>query len=247
MTPMERPLPRHIAIIMDGNGRWAKSRGLPRVEGHREGAQSVREIVRAARALGVEVITLYSFSTENWKRPRDEVRALMSLLKQYLLSERQEMLDTGIRLRLIGQTDRLPKPVQAIAREICRVTDTGRTVMDLNLAVSYGSRAEIVEGVRSIAEDVRRGSLPVSAIDEALVSNRLLTAGQPDPDLVIRTSGELRLSNFLLWQVAYAEIYVTDVFWPDFRKPQLLEAIDSYRRRERRYGGIGKQAGPGAG
>ncbi len=244
---MERPLPRHIAIIMDGNGRWAKSRGLPRVEGHREGAQSVREIVRAARALGVEVITLYSFSTENWKRPRDEVRALMSLLKQYLLSERQEMLDTGIRLRLIGQTDRLPKPVQAIAREICRVTDTGRTVMDLNLAVSYGSRAEIVEGVRSIAEDVRRGSLPVSAIDEALVSNRLLTAGQPDPDLVIRTSGELRLSNFLLWQVAYAEIYVTDVFWPDFRKPQLLEAIDSYRRRERRYGGIGKQAGPGAG
>jgi undecaprenyl diphosphate synthase len=193
------------------------------------------------------VLTLYSFSTENWKRPRDEVRALMSLLKQYLTSERQEMLDTGIRLRMIGQTDRLPKPVQAIAREICRATDTGRTVMDLNLAVSYGSRAEIVEAIRSIAEGVRRGSLPVSAIDEALVASRLQTAGQPDPDLVIRTSGELRLSNFLLWQVAYAELYVTDIFWPDFRKPQLLEAIGSYQRRERRYGGVGAQSGPGAG
>jgi undecaprenyl diphosphate synthase len=244
---MDRPVPRHIAIIMDGNGRWAQSRDLARVDGHREGAQSVREVVRAARAIGVQVLTLYSFSTENWKRPTDEVRALMSLLKQYLLSERQEMLDTGIRLRIIGQTERLPKAVQAVAREICRVTDTGRTVMDLNLAVSYGSRTEIVDGIRSIAEDVRRGSLPVSAIDEALVSSRLLTAGQPDPDLVIRTSGELRLSNFLLWQVAYAEIYVTDVYWPDFRKPQLLEAIDSYQRRERRYGGVGKKPSPGVG
>ncbi len=244
---MERATPRHIAIIMDGNGRWAQARGLARVDGHREGAQSVREVVRAARAIGVQVLTLYSFSTENWKRPTDEVRALMSLLKQYLLSERQEMLDTGIRLRIIGQIDRLPKPVQAIAREACRVTDTGRTVMDLNLAVSYGSRAEMVEAVRSIAEGVRRGSLPVSAIDEALIASRLQTAGQPDPDLVIRTSGELRLSNFLLWQVAYSEIYVTDTLWPDFRKPQLLEAIGSYQRRERRYGGVGAQSGPGAG
>jgi len=240
---MVRPLPRHIAIIMDGNGRWATAQGLPRVAGHREGAQSVREVVRAARALGVEVLTLYSFSTENWKRPADEVRALMSLLKKYLLSERQEMLDTGVRLRLIGQIDRLPRPVQAIAREICRATDTGRTVMDLNLAVSYGSRAEMIEAVRSIAEGVRRGSLPVSAIDEDLFSARLQTAGQPDPDLVIRTSGELRLSNFLLWQVAYAEIYVTDVYWPDFRKPQLLEAISSYQQRERRYGGVGLEPG----
>ena len=243
---MDRPIPRHIAIIMDGNGRWAKARGLPRVDGHREGAQSVREVVRAARALGVQVLTLYSFSTENWKRPTDEVRALMSLLKKYLLSERQEMLDTGIQLRLIGQMDRLPKAVQAVAREICRVTDTGHTVMDLNLAVSYGSRAEMVEAIRSIAEGVRRGSLPVNAIDEALVSARLQTAGQPDPDLVIRTSGELRLSNFLLWQVAYSELYVTDVFWPEFRKPQLLEAITSYQRRERRFGGVGTP-GPGAG
>jgi undecaprenyl diphosphate synthase len=207
----------------------------------------VREVVRAARALGGQVLTLYSFSTENWKRPRDEVRALMSLLKQYLLSERQEMLDTGIRLRLIGQTERLPKPVQAVAREICRVTDTGRTVMDLNLAVSYGSRAEMVDAIRSIAEGVRRGSLPVSAIDEALVSSRLQTAGQPDPDLVIRTSGELRLSNFLLWQVAYSEIYVTDVYWPDFRKPQLLEAIGSYQRRDRRFGGVSAKPDVGAG
>jgi undecaprenyl diphosphate synthase len=239
---MERPLPRHLAIIMDGNGRWAQARGLDRVAGHREGAQSVREIVRASRALGIEVLTLYSFSTENWKRPGAEVRALMSLLKQYLLSERQEMLDTGIRLRLIGQMDRLPGPVLAVAREVCRVSETGRTVMDLNLAVSYGGRAEIVQAVRSIAESVRRGELPVAAIDEAVIAARLQTAGQPDPDLLIRTSGELRLSNFLLWQVAYSEIYVTDTLWPDFRKPQLMEALAAYQGRERRFGGVGAPA-----
>ncbi|MFH1466257.1 MAG: isoprenyl transferase [Pseudomonadota bacterium] len=238
---MERPLPRHLAIIMDGNGRWAQARGLERVDGHREGAQSVREIVRACRAIGIQVLTLYSFSTENWKRPTTEVRALMSLLKQYLLSERQEMLDTGIRLRIIGQLDRLPGPVQAIAREICRDSDTGRTVMDLNLAVSYGGRAEVVQAVRSIAESVRRGELPVAAIDEALIGARLQTAGQPDPDLLIRTSGEFRISNFLLWQLAYSEFYVADTLWPDFRKPQLLEALDAYQHRERRYGGL---AGP---
>ncbi len=243
---MARPLPRHLAIIMDGNGRWAQARGLPRVAGHREGAQSVREVVRAARAVGIEVLTLYSFSTENWKRPADEVRALMSLLRTYLLSERQEMMDTGIRLRLIGQIDRLPKPVRAVAREICRVTDTGRTVMDLNLAVSYGGRAELVDAIRSIAEGVRRGSLPVSAIDEALVSSRLQTAGQPDPDLVIRTSGELRLSNFLLWQVAYSELYVTDTYWPDFRGPQLTQALEDYQRRVRRYGGVAAKPGTGS-
>jgi undecaprenyl diphosphate synthase len=195
-------------------------------------------VVRAARALGIQVLTLYSFSTENWKRPADEVRALMALLRQYLLTERQEMLDTGIRLRLIGQTERLPGPVQKLAQEICRVSDTGRTMMDLNLAVSYGGRAEIVGAVRSIAESVRRGELPVSAIDEALIGARLLTAGQPDPDLVIRTSGEFRLSNFLLWQVAYSEILVTDTLWPDFRKPQLLDALAAYQRRDRRYGGV---------
>ena len=243
---MERPLPKHLAIIMDGNGRWAQARGLERVAGHREGAQSVREIVRACRALGIQVLTLYSFSTENWKRPTAEVRALMSLLKQYLLSERQEMLDTGIRLRMIGQLDRLPGPVQAVAREICRESDTGRTVMDLNLAVSYGGRAEVVQAVRSIAESVRRGELPVAAIDEALISARLQTAGQPDPDLLIRTSGELRLSNFLLWQVAYSEIYVTDTLWPEFRKPQLLEALQVYQRRERRYGGLAEPSKGGA-
>jgi len=234
----ERGLPRHLAIIMDGNGRWAQAKGLRRVDGHREGAQSVREIVRACRALGIRVLTLYSFSTENWKRPAAEVRALMSLLRQYLLSERQEMLDTGIRLRIIGQMDRLPRPVRALAREICRVSDTGRTEMDLNLAVSYGSRAEIVEAVRSIGESVRRGQLPVSAIDEALISARLQTAGQPDPDLLIRTSGELRLSNFLLWQVAYSELFVTDTYWPDFRRPQLEQALESYQSRDRRYGGL---------
>ncbi len=242
---MARPLPRHLAIIMDGNGRWAQARGLPRVEGHREGAQSVREVVRACRAAGIQVLTLYSFSTENWKRPKDEVRALMSLLRRYLLSERQEMLDTGIRLRLIGQTERLPKPVQAVAREICRITDTGRTVMDLNLAVSYGGRAELVAAIRSIADAHRRGDLPLEAIDEQSVSTRLQTVGQPDPDLVIRTSGELRLSNFLLWQVAYSELYVTDTYWPDFRKPQLMQALEDYQRRDRRYGGVAAKSGAG--
>ena len=226
---------------MDGNGRWAQSRGKPRIDGHHEGAESVRAIVTACRELGVEALTLYSFSTENWKRPEDEVAGLMKLLKEYLSTERSTLLDNDIRLRGIGQINRLPlfvrKPLQALMRE----TDTGDTKMTLNLALSYGSRAELVDVTREIARKVAAGQLDLSQVDEAAIDSHLYTAGLPDPDLLIRTSGELRISNFMLWQLAYAEIYVTDVYWPDFRKPQLLEAFESYASRERRFGKTGAQ------
>lgn len=232
--------PAHVAIIMDGNGRWAEARGLAREEGHAEGARSVREIVRECRRQGVKALTLYSFSTENWKRPAGEVGALMTLLHRYVLQERSEILDQGIQLRAIGHVDRLPlfvrTPLWALSRESRKNTD-----MVLNLALSYGSRAEIVDAVTSIARDVAAGRLKPDAIDEALVSSRLYTAGLPDPDLLIRTSGELRVSNFLLWQIAYAEIYVTDVPWPEFRKPHLDAAFAVYRARERRFGKTGSQ------
>jgi len=229
-------VPKSVAIIMDGNGRWAQAQGLPRIKGHEEGAESVREIVRTCRELGVEALTLYSFSTENWNRPEDEVAALMRLLKNYLKSERREILDNGIRLRGIGQLHRLPlfvrKPLQALMRE----SDRDDVRMTLNLALSYGGRAELVEANREIARKVAAGVLQLSEIDEDCVSRHLFTAGLPDPDLLIRTSGEVRISNFMLWQLAYAEIYVTDVAWPDFRKPQLLEAFATYGNRERRFG-----------
>lgn len=234
------PVPRHVAIIMDGNGRWAESQGLPRVRGHEEGAVSVREIVRACRKQGVESLTLYSFSTENWRRPKAEVGALMSLLQRYVLQERQEILENGIRLRAIGQVDRLPiyvrTPLKALVRE-----SRNNAGMTLNLALSYGGRAEIVDAVQSLAEDVKSGRLRPRDIDESAVSSRLYTAGQPDPDLLIRTSGELRVSNFLLWQIAYAEIYVTDVSWPEFRSAQLDEAFAAFRARQRRFGKTGAQ------
>ncbi len=235
-------VPRHVAIIMDGNGRWAEARDLPRVKGHEEGARSVRAIVRECRKRGVEALTLYSFSTENWRRPKAEVGALMTLLQQYVLQERREILDNNIRLRAIGQIDRLPlfvrMPLKALVRE-----SAGNTGMSLNLALSYGARAEIVSAVRAISEQVKKGRVKAAAIDEQLISDHLFTAGQPDPDLLIRTSGELRVSNFLLWQIAYAEIYVTDVAWPDFREPQLAEALSSFGRRERRFGRTGQQLG----
>jgi undecaprenyl diphosphate synthase len=233
-------VPRHVAIIMDGNGRWAESQGLPRVRGHEEGAVSVREIVRACRRRGVEALTLYSFSTENWRRPKAEVGALMSLLQRYVLQERQEIMENGVRLRAIGQVDRLPifvrTPLRALVRE-----SRNNTGMTLNLALSYGGRAEIVDAVQSLAEDVKRGRIKPRDIDEAAISSRLYTAGQPDPDLLIRTSGELRVSNFLLWQIAYAEIYVTAVSWPEFRADQLDEAFAAYSARQRRFGKTGAQ------
>jgi undecaprenyl diphosphate synthase len=229
-------IPRSLAIIMDGNGRWATGQGLPRTAGHEEGAESVRDITRACRKLGVESLTLYSFSTENWNRPADEVQALMRLLKRYVLQERDELLDNQIRLRAIGQISRLPvfvrKPLQALIRE----TDRPEAKMTLNLALSYGSRAEITDAIQGISRKVAAGQIRVDDIDEQLVSSHLYTAGLPDPDLLIRTSGELRISNFLLWQLAYAEIYVTDVAWPEFRRPQLEEAFRAYAARERRFG-----------
>ena len=232
----ERPaVPHHVAIIMDGNGRWATERGLPRNAGHEAGADSVREIVRACRQLGVRYLTLYSFSTENWGRPEDEVDTLMALLARYLVEERDELMENGVRLQGIGELDRLPPRVRGLLDEATRYTAANEGLL-LTLALSYGSRAEIVDAVRRIAEDVQQGLLAPSDIDEAEITRRLYTANVPDPDLLVRTSGEMRLSNFLLWQVAYAELYVTDVMWPDFRRPHLEVALASYRSRQRRFG-----------
>jgi undecaprenyl diphosphate synthase len=237
---MGERLPRHVAIIMDGNGRWAESRGLPRVAGHEAGAESVREITRACREAGVEALTLYSFSTENWKRPADEVAALMGLLARFLVSERREILDNGVRLHAIGQIDRLPLPVRLALNELIAASRRN-TGMVLTLALSYGGRAELVDAARALARKVAAGTLRPDAIDEATFAAELSTAGLPDPDLLVRTSGELRLSNFLPWQLAYAEIHVTDTLWPDFRRPQLQEAFDAFARRERRFGKTGAQ------
>ena len=237
---MGERLPRHVAIIMDGNGRWAESRGLPRVAGHEAGAESVREITRACREAGVQALTLYSFSTENWKRPADEVAALMGLLARFLVSERREILDNAVRLHAIGQIDRLPLPVRLALNELISASRKS-TGMVLTLALSYGGRAELVDAARALARKVAAGTLRPDDIDEASFAAELSMAGLPDPDLLIRTSGELRLSNFLPWQLAYAEIHVTDTLWPDFRRPQLREAFDAFARRERRFGKTGAQ------
>ncbi len=242
----DRPgVPRHVAVIMDGNGRWAQARGLPRLQGHEEGANSVREITRACREKGIEALTLYSFSTENWKRPADEVAGLMALLARYLGQERAEILDNGVRLNAIGQTDKLPAPVRLALKELMHASRKNarpdKPGMVLTLALSYGGRAEIVEAARTLAKQCQTGRLRPDAITEDLFSNSLGTAGLPDPDLLIRTSGELRLSNFLLWQLAYAEMYVTETHWPDFRRPQLDLALAAYGGRERRFGKTGAQ------
>lgn len=241
-SSLVRAVPRHVAVIMDGNGRWAVQRGLPRVAGHEEGAESVREIVRACGELGVEALTLYSFSTENWGRPEDEVEALMALLARYLEGESDELMRTSVRLRGIGELNRLPGAVRMLLDEVSALT-AGNNGLQLTLALSYGSRAEMVDAVRRIASEVRDGRLDAEAIDERVIGERLYTAGIPDPDLLIRTSGEMRLSNFLLWQVAYAEIYVTDVPWPDFRRAELQKALAAYAARERRFGRTSHQLG----
>jgi undecaprenyl diphosphate synthase len=231
-------IPKHLAVIMDGNGRWAAARGLPRIQGHTEGAKSVSEVVRACRELGVGVLTLYSFSTENWSRPSDEVAALMQLLHDYMVEKRSELVENQIRLKVIGQIHRLPVPVRLVVESVRRATEIPSARMILNLAISYGGRSEIAEAARDIAFEVARGKLDPKDIDEAVFSAHLQTAGLPDPDLVIRTSGEMRISNFLLWQMAYSEIVVTPTLWPDFRKPQLLEAFEEYSLRERRFGRV---------
>ena len=232
------PGPNHVAIIMDGNGRWAKARGLPRVAGHRRGADAVRRVVRGAGELGIPVLTLFAFSTENWTRPADEVSDLMGLLRHYLRNELDELHKNGARLRVIGNREGLAPD---IIRDISGAENMTRSNsrIDVNICINYGARAEILQAVRSLARQVAAGELPVDRIDENLFENELLTAGVPDPDLLIRTSGEQRISNFLLWQCAYAELVFVDTLWPDFGKEHLEQAIAEFRRRERRYGGVG--------
>lgn len=230
-------VPRHIAIIMDGNGRWAKSRGLPRAAGHRAGAEAVREVVSACQDLGVEFLTLYAFSSENWNRPQKEIDSLMSLLERFLKSKAQEFSDKNVRLRSIGRTELLPPSCRYELDKAIEATK-GNTGLTLILALSYGSREEITDAARRIVTKVQDGELSLSEIDEQHFADHLDTAQYPDPDLLIRTSGELRLSNFLLWQLSYAEFYVTQKNWPDFRKSDFLEAIDDYSRRNRRFGRV---------
>jgi len=234
-------LPAHIAIIMDGNGRWAAQRHLPRVEGHRAGIDSVRDVVETSARLGIDVLTLYAFSVENWKRPRAEISALMALLKRYLTAELGTLIRSNVRLRVLGRLAELAPDVRRGLDQA--MASTGQcNGLTLNVALNYGGRTEIVDAVRGLFAAMRVDGRPPEAVDEASLAAHLYTAGQPDPDLLIRTSGELRVSNFLLWQIAYAEIWVSDVLWPDFRRRHFLEALHDYQMRERRYGGL--QAAP---
>ena len=230
-------LPRHVACIMDGNGRWAKARGKNRVTGHREGVRSVRDVTEACAQLGVGYLTLYTFSTENWNRPPAEVTALMELLVRTLRKEAERLHDNGIRLHAIGDLDRLPARGRRELDESLALT-AGNTKMTLTLALSYGARWEITEAVRRLAARAAAGEIEPSAIDEQRISDALLTAGMPDPDLLVRTAGEMRVSNFLLWQIAYTEIVVTDTAWPDFRRAALYDAVRAYQDRDRRYGRV---------
>ncbi len=230
-------LPAHVAIIMDGNGRWAKKKLMNRVRGHEKGADAVRSIVTVCRELGIKVLTLYAFSTENWERPRAEVGALMALLKKFVVGERQNLVDRNIRLGVIGQKERLPEEVRQAVEETMALTREN-TGMLLNLALSYGGREEMTRAVKIIAEKVREGALSPDDITEEMVSRHLYTAEIPDPDLIIRTSGEKRLSNFLLWQAGYAELFFTDTLWPDFTDQAFVDIIRDYQKRDRRFGKV---------
>jgi undecaprenyl diphosphate synthase len=234
--PKDR-LPQHVAIIMDGNGRWARQQGLPRFAGHRAGAKTVRTIVEECARMGLGQLTLYSFSVENWKRPADEVNLLMDLYVEYLVSQRQLLIDNNIRFVQIGRREGLPAPV---LNELDRTLEiTGKnTGMTLCLAINYGSRSEITDAVRAIAQQVNAGRLDPAAITQETISQHLYTAGMPDPDLLIRTAGEMRISNYLLWQISYAEFYVTSVFWPDFSIGELHKAFENFAARHRRFGGV---------
>jgi len=233
-------LPRHIAIIMDGNGRWARMRGLPRIAGHREGINSVREVVTCCREIGIKVLTMYAFSAENWKRPELEVNALMMFLEEYLQRELKTLMENDIRFMTIGQIYKLPGSVQEWIRKVVKETENNRAMI-LNIALSYGGRTEIVDAVKEIARDAMDGKISLEDIDIDLISNYMYTGDLPDPDLMIRTSGETRISNFLLWQIAYAELYFTKTLWPDFRRHDLLLAILDYQQRERRFGMVEEQ------
>lgn len=230
-------IPDHVAIIMDGNGRWAKKRLLNRVKGHEKGSDTVREIVRASREIGIRYLTLYAFSTENWGRPKAEVSALMTLLKRFIYSEKKEMMDNNIRLNSLGQIERLPADVGQALKEVMDVT-RDNTGMCLNLALSYGSRDEITGMVRSLADKAKKGKISPDDIDDAMISDHMFTAGMPDPDLMIRTSGEMRISNFLMWQLAYAEIFFTPTLWPDFTREEYYSILADYRHRDRRFGKV---------
>jgi undecaprenyl diphosphate synthase len=230
-------LPRHVAVIMDGNGRWAKKRLLNRVKGHEKGVESVRTIVRACREFEIPYLTLYAFSTENWQRPQNEIKALMSLLKSFLKKELPELMKQQIRLKAIGQIHRLPQDVFKVLEAAMDETSANEK-MTLNLALSYGGRTEITEMVQAIGRKVARGDINPDEIDQGVVADHLYTHGIPDPDLMIRTSGEMRISNFLLWQLAYAEIFVTPTLWPDFSRDEFIQILDQYRKRDRRFGRV---------
>lgn len=230
-------IPRHIAVIMDGNGRWAKSRGLPRIAGHHSGMKAVKRVAKAADRIGVKVLTLYAFSTENWKRPKAEVDFLMKLPQEFLSIELSELIENNVQVRMMGKLDGLPDHTLTAVEEAIRQTKTN-TGMILNFALNYGSRAEIIDAARSLARDVAQGKLNPDSISERLMSERMLSLDLPDPDLLIRTSGELRLSNFMLWQLAYSEFWFTDVYWPEFTERHLYQAVHEYQRRVRRYGGL---------
>jgi len=246
--PIERPdlgaaFPRHIAVIMDGNGRWAEERAMRRIFGHREGIDSVREITTECARLGVESLTLYSFSVENWKRPSAEVRFLMKLLQEFLVKERPTLMDNAVRLRAIGRLADLPAPALAALRKTEELTRSN-TGMLLRLALSYGSRSEIADALKQVARDAKQGVLDPESIDEETLRAYLYDPETPDPDLLIRTAGEMRLSNFLLWQISYSELYVSNVCWPEFRKAQLSEALRAYAGRKRKFGGLIQDAAP---
>jgi len=230
-------VPRHVAIIMDGNGRWARKRGLPRLKGHEQGGESVRAVLRACRKTGVKYLTLYAFSVENWIRPKSEISGLMSLLVRFLKQDEHELHENKVRLHVIGKMEDLPKAVQKEALRVIRATE-GYDGGHLILALSYGGRAEIAGAARQIAGKVKSGEIKPDDVDEKMVARHLYAPGIPDPDLLIRTSGEMRVSNFLLWQISYSEFYFTDVLWPDFREKEFIEAIEEYGRRSRRFGDI---------
>ena len=233
-------LPKHVAVIMDGNGRWAKKRGISRVRGHEKGAEAVREIVRTSREIGISWLTLYAFSEENWKRPKHEIQALMKLLNRFLKGELKEMQDNGIRLQTIGRTQKLPDDTRKILLKIIKKTASNKDMV-LTLALSYGGRQEIMDAIKNIAMMIEGGRISASEISEQMISNALYTAGMPEPDLLIRTSGECRISNFLLWQIAYTELYITPTLWPDFGKEEYLAAIQDFQERERRFGATGSR------
>ncbi len=233
-------LPAHVAVIMDGNGRWAKKQLLGRVKGHEQGSETVRSIVRACRKIGIPNLTLFAFSTENWQRPKAEISALMHLLKRFLQSERRELMEKNIRLSTIGEIDRLPETVRRELDSLMRATRDNDS-MRLNLALSYGGRAEIVRMVKTIVGKVQDEEIRAEEITEDLVAGHLYTGEMPDPDLLIRTSGEMRVSNFLLWQIAYSEIYVTDTLWPDFSEEEFCHILKDFQCRERRFGRVPKQ------